>query len=69
MEEKSRVLFPGGSFIKNRIKYLENQYNMVYNLRYEGANFVFLKTSVNTVIQVSIGYEATLQREERRVAA
>lgn len=42
---------------------------MVYNLRYEGANFVFLKTSVNTVIQVSIGYEATLQREERRVAA
>ena len=69
MEEKSRVLFPGGSFIKNRIKYLENQYNMVYNLQYEGENLVFLKTSVDTVIQISIGYEATLHREERRVAA
>ena len=56
-------------FIENIIKYLQKQYNMVYNLRYVGANFVFLKTSVNTVIQVSIGYEATLQREERRVAA
>ena len=56
-------------FIENIIKYLQKQYNMVYNLRYEGANFVFLKTSVNTVIQVSIGYEATLQREERRVSA
>lgn len=56
-------------FIENIIKYLQKQYNMVYNLRYEGANFISLKTSVNTVIQVSIGYEATLQREERRVAA
>ena len=69
MEEKSRVLFPGGSFIKNRIKYLENQYNMVYNLQYEGASFVLLKTNFDTVIQVSIGYDATLHREERRVAA
>lgn len=34
-----------------------------------GANLVLLKTSVDTVIQVSIGYEAILQREERRVAA
>ena len=68
MEEKSRVLFPGGSFIKNRIKYLENQYNMVYNLQYEGASFVLLKTNFDTVIQVSIGY-TTLHREERRVAA
>lgn len=56
-------------FIENKIKYLQKQYNMVYNLRYEGANFVFLKMSVDTVIQVSIGYEAPLQREERRVAA
>lgn len=34
-----------------------------------GANLVLLKTNNDTVIQVSIGYEATLQREERRVAA
>ena len=34
-----------------------------------GANFVLLKTSADTVIQVSIGYDATLHREERRVAA
>ena len=69
MEEKSRVLFPGGSFIKNRIKYLENQYNMVYNLRYGGANLVLLKTSIDNVILVSVGYDATLHHEERRVAA
>ena len=56
-------------FIENIIKYLQKQYNMVYNLRYEGANFVFLKTSANTVIQVSIGYDAILYSEERRVAA
>lgn len=69
MEEKSRALFSGGSFIKNRIKYLENQYNMVYNLRYEGENLVLLKTNIDNVIQVSVGYDATLYREERRVAA
>lgn len=34
-----------------------------------GANLVLLKTSVDTVIQISIGYEATLHHEERRVAA
>lgn len=34
-----------------------------------GANLVFLKTSVDTIIQVSIGYDATLYSEERRVAA
>ena len=34
-----------------------------------GASLVLLKTNNDTVIQVSIGYEATLQREERRVAA
>lgn len=68
MEEKSRALFPGGSFIKNRIKYLENQYNMVYNLRYKGENLVLLKTNIDNV-QVSVGYDATLYREERRVAA
>lgn len=69
MEEKSRVLFPGGSFIKNRIKYLENQYNMVYNLRYEGENLVFLKMNVDTFVLVSIGHESTLISEERMVAA
>ena len=69
MEEKSRVLFPGGSFIKNRIKYLQKQYNMVYNLRYEGENLVFLKMNVDTIVLVSIGHESTLISEERMVAA
>ena len=69
MEKKSRALFLEDFFIENRIKYLQKQYNMVYNLRYGGANLVLLRTSVDTVIQVSSGYEATLQREERRVAA
>lgn len=41
---------------------------MVYNLQYEGASLVLLKTNFDTVIQVSIGY-TTLHREERRVAA
>lgn len=68
MEEKSRVLFLDEFFIENRIKYLQNQYNMVYNLQYEGASLVLLKTNFDTVIQVSIGY-TTLHREERRVAA
>ncbi|MEQ3196759.1 hypothetical protein AAA090_13570 [Segatella copri] len=69
MEEKSRVLFPGGSFIKNRNKYLQNQYNMVYNLRYGGENLVFLKMNVDTIVLVSIGHESTLISEERMVAA
>lgn len=69
MEEKSRALFPGSSFIKNRIKYLENQYNMVYNLQYEGENLVFLKMNVDTIVLVSIGHESTLISEERMVAA
>ena len=34
-----------------------------------GANLVLLKTNIDTVIQVSIGYDATLHRKERRVAA
>lgn len=34
-----------------------------------GANLVLLKTNIDNVIQVSIGYAATLHREERRVAA
>lgn len=34
-----------------------------------GANLVLLKTNFDTVIQVSIGCEATLQYEERRVVA
>lgn len=69
MEEKSRALFLEEFFIENRIKYLENQYNMVYNLRYGRANLVLLKTNIDNVIQVSIGYDATLHYEERRVAA
>ena len=69
MEEKSRALFQEEFFIINRIKYLQNQYNMVYNLRYGGANLVLIKTNINNVILVSVGYDATLHREERRVAA
>ena len=56
-------------FIENIIKYLQKQYNMVYNLRYGGASLVLLKTNINSVIQVFIGYDATLHHEERRVAA
>ena len=56
-------------FIENIIKYLQKQYNMVYNLRYEGANLVLLKTNIDNVILVSVGYDATLHHEERRVAA
>ena len=41
---------------------------MVYNLQYEMASLVLLKTNFDTVIQESIGYK-TLHREERRVAA
>ena len=53
MEEKSRALFLEEFFIENRIKYLQNQYNMVYNLRYGGANLVLLKTNIDNVILVS----------------
>lgn len=69
MEEKSRVLFLDEFFIENRIKYLQNQYNMVYNLQYEGENLVFLKMNVDTIVLVSIGHESTLISEERMVAA
>ena len=69
MEKYSRDLFLREFFIENRISYLQNQYNMVMDMRYGGANLVLLNTSVDTVIQVSIGYHATLQNEERRVAA
>lgn len=69
MEKKSRALFLEEFFIENRIKYLQNQYNMVYNLRYGGANLVLLKTSIDNVILVSVGYDAILYHEERRVAA
>lgn len=69
MEEKSRALFLEKFFIINRIKYLQNQYNMVYNLRYRGANLVLLKTNIDNVILVSVGYNAALHREERRGAA
>lgn len=34
-----------------------------------GANLVLLKTNIDNIIQVSIGYDATLHHEERRVAA
>lgn len=69
MEEKSRVLFLEDFFMENKIKYLQNQYNMVYNLRYEGANLVLLQMNVDTIVLVSIGYESTLISEERMVAA
>ncbi len=69
MVEKSRVLFLDEFFIENRIKYLQNQYNMVYNLQYEGENLVFLKMNVDTIVLVSIGHESTLISEERMVAA
>lgn len=68
MEKISRALFLEEFFIENRIKYLQNQYNMAYNLRYVGASLVLQKTNIDTVIQVSIGYDATLYSEERRVA-
>ena len=69
MEKNSRDLFLREFFIENRISYLQNQYNMVYYLKYGGANLVLLNTSVDTVNQVSIGYHAALRDEERRVAA
>lgn len=34
-----------------------------------GANLVLLKTNIDSVILVSVGYDATLHHEERRVAA
>ena len=34
-----------------------------------GANLVLLKTNIDNVILVSIGYDATLYSEERRIAA
>ena len=69
MEENSSALFLEGFFIENRIKKVQNQYKMVYNLRYGGTHLVLLKTNIDNVIQVSIGYDATLYSEERRVAA
>lgn len=53
--------------IDNRISYLQN--NMIYKFKYRGANYVPLKAIVDTVVQVSIGYKATLHNNERRVAA
>lgn len=67
MEEKSRVLFLDEFFIENRIMYLQNQYNMVINLEYVGANLFLLK-KVDTLDTISIDY-TTLHHEERRVAA
>lgn len=69
MEEKSRALFLVGFFMENRIKYLQNQHKMVCDLGYGGVNLVLLKMSVGTVIQLSVGFEATLHREKKRVAA
>ena len=34
-----------------------------------GANLALLKTNIDNVILVSVGYDATLHHEERRVAA
>lgn len=67
IEEKSRALFLEDFFIENRIMYLQNQYNMVINLEYVGANLFLLK-KVDTLDTISIDY-TTLHHEERRVAA
>lgn len=34
-----------------------------------GANLVLLKTNIDNVILVSVGYDTTLHREERKMAA
>ena len=34
-----------------------------------GANLVIPKTNIDNVILVSVGYDTTLHREERRMAA
>lgn len=34
-----------------------------------GANLVLLKTNIDNVILVSVGYDTTFHREERRMAA
>lgn len=47
----------------------KQQKNKVFGRSDGGGKSGLLKTSVDTVIQISIGYEATLHREERRVAA
>lgn len=67
IEEKSGALFLEDFFIENRIMYLQNQYNMVINLEYVGANLFLLK-KVDTLDTISIDY-TTLHHEERRVAA
>ena len=69
MEKNSRDLFLREFFIENRISYLQNQYEMVMKKHLGGVNLILLNTSVDTVVQVSIGYHAALQNEERRVAA
>lgn len=65
MEEKLRRLFLMEFFIEIRIKYLQNQFTMVYNLKYRRANFVLY----NALVLLPISYEADFYREERRVAA
>ena len=65
MEEKLRRLFLMEFFIEIRIKYLQNQFTMVYNLKYRRANFVLY----NALVLLPISYEAYFYREERRVAA
>lgn len=67
IEEKSRALFQEDFFIENRIMYLQNQYNMVINLEYGGANLYLLK-KVEALDTISIDY-TTLHHEERRLAA
>mgnify|MGYP006920037757 CR=1 FL=1 len=67
IEEKSRALFLEDFFIENRIMYLQNQYNMVINLEYGGANLYLLK-KVEALDTISIDY-TTLHHEERRLAA
>ena len=69
MEKNSRDLFLREFFIENRISYLQNQYNMVYDLRYGGANLVLLIALNSASISAINSSEVAIRREERRVAA
>lgn len=69
MEKNSRDLFLREFFIENRISYLQNQYNMVYDLRYGGANLVLLIALNSASISAINCSEVAIRREERRVAA
>lgn len=69
MEKNSRDLFLREFFIENRISYLQNQYNMVYDLRYGGANLVLLIAQNSANVSAINSSEVAIRHEERRVAA